>query len=58
MENLEVKINKLDVGYTLVVVDKDADSRVPVKKMAVSDLMQVKNALHHIYKIPFENDKE
>lgn len=54
--NYEVKIQKLDVGFTLTVVDKDGDSRVPVKKMALLDTLAIKNALHEIYEIPYEQD--
>lgn len=53
----EVKINKLDVGFTITVIDKDGDSRVPVKKMAVTDTLAIKNALHDIYEIPFDQDR-
>ena len=55
--NYEVKINKLDVGFTLTVVDKDGDSRIPVKKMAVLDTLAIKNALHEIYQIPYDSDR-
>ena len=54
--NYEVKIQKLDVGFTITVIDKDGDSRVPVKKMAVLNTLAIKNALHEIYEIPFDHD--
>lgn len=55
--NYEIKINKLDVGFTITVIDKDGDSRVPIKKMAVIDIPAIKNALHDIYQIPFDQDR-